>query len=46
MEDAGWEDSDNDGIRDKVDFKCTFDVYSPGVDQDRYYLAGALAENA
>ena len=46
LEDAGWEDSDNDGIREKGDLKCTFDVYSPGGDQDRYNLAVALAENA
>ena len=46
LEDAGWEDSDNDGIREKGDLKCTFDVYAPGGDQDRYNLAVALAENA
>ena len=46
MEDAGWKDTDEDGIREKGSQKCTFDVYAPGGDEDRYNLAVALAENA
>ena len=46
LEDAGWKDTDEDGIREKGSQKCTFDVYAPGGDEDRYNLAVALAENA
>ncbi|WP_242949415.1 ABC transporter substrate-binding protein [Butyrivibrio proteoclasticus] len=46
LEDAGWIDSDGDGIREKGDLKCSFDLIAPGNDEDRYKLATALAENA
>lgn len=45
LEEAGWEDSDGDGIREKGDVKCSFDLIAPGNDEDRYKLAAALAEN-
>lgn len=46
LEEAGWMDSDQDGIREKDGQVCAFDVYTAGGDQDRYQLAVALAENA
>jgi len=46
LEDAGWIDADGDGIREKGDLKCSFDLIAPGNDEDRYKLATALAENA
>ncbi len=46
LENAGWVDTDNDGIREKGDIRCSYEVYSAGGDQDRYQLASALAENA
>ena len=46
LEADGWKDSDQDGIREKGNQKCTFDVYAPGGDEDRYNLAVALSENA
>lgn len=46
LEEAGWVDRDDDGIREKDGQKCTFDVYAPGNDQDRYNLAVALSESA
>lgn len=46
LEDAGWVDADGDGIREKGDLKCSFDIIAPGNDEDRYKLATALAENA
>lgn len=46
LEEAGWKDADGDGIREKDGQICTFDVYAPGGDQDRYQLATALAEEA
>lgn len=46
LEDAGWVDTDKDGIREKDGLRCSFDVYAPGGDEDRYRLAVALAENA
>ena len=46
LEDAGWTDTDGDGIREKGDLKCSFDLIAPGNDEDRYKLATALAENA
>ena len=45
LEDAGWKDTDGDGIREKGDLKCSFDVYTPSDEQDRYQLAAALAED-
>ncbi|MDO4321262.1 MAG: ABC transporter substrate-binding protein [Lachnospiraceae bacterium] len=46
LEDAGWVDSNGDGVREKDGQDCTFDVYAPGADDDRYQLAVALAEDA
>lgn len=46
LEDAGWVDSDGDGIREKNGQKCTFNVYAASGDEERYNLAVALAENA
>lgn len=46
LEDAGWTDADGDGIREKGNLKCSFDLIAPGNDEDRYKLATALAENA
>lgn len=46
LEEAGWKDTDGDGIREKGDLKCAFDIIAPGNDEDRYKLASALAENA
>lgn len=46
LDEAGWKDEDGDGIREKGEQKCTFDIYAPGGDQDRYQLAVALAEDA
>lgn len=44
--DAGWVDTDNDGIREKDGLCCSFDIYAPGTDEDRYRLVVALAEDA
>ena len=46
LENAGWMDQDGDGIREKDGVRCTFDVYAPGSDKDRYNLAVALGEDA
>lgn len=46
LEKAGWKDTDGDGIREKGDLKCSFDLIAPGNDEDRYKLATALSENA
>ncbi len=46
LEDAGWTDEDNDGIREKDGQACSFEIIAPGSDEDRYKLATALAENA
>lgn len=46
LEEAGWRDEDDDGVREKDGVKCTFDVYAPGGDKDRYNLALALSEDA
>ena len=45
LETAGWIDEDGDGIREKDGQECTFDVYAPGGDEDRYRLAVAMAED-
>lgn len=46
LEEAGWKDLDGDGIREKNGQSCTFDLYAPGGDEDRYQLAVAFSENA
>lgn len=44
LEDAGWKDTDNDGIREKDNVKCEFNILASANDMQRYYLATALAE--
>lgn len=46
LSEAGWKDTDHDGILEKNGQKCQFDIIAPGNDEDRYKLAAALAENA
>lgn len=46
LENAGWKDSDGDGIREKNGVKCEFDVYCATEDPDRFLLATAVAEDA
>lgn len=46
LEDAGWVDTDGDGIRKKGKTRCSFDLIAPGNDEDRYKLASAFADNA
>lgn len=46
LEDAGWIDEDGDGIREKGKDRCSFEIYTPSDEQDRYQLAAALAEDA
>ena len=46
LEDAGWVDSNGDGVREKDGLDCAFDVYALGGDQDRFQLGSALAEDA
>ena len=46
LEEAGWIDSDNDGIREKDGIKCELEVCAAANDQQRYLLAVAVAEDA
>lgn len=46
LSEAGWKDADGDGIREKGEQKCSFEIYTPSDEQDRYELAAALAEEA
>ncbi len=46
LTDAGWVDTNNDGIREKEGLRCAFDIYAPGTDEDRYRLIVALSEDA
>lgn len=46
LEQAGWVDTDNDGIREKDGIKCEFTITGRTDDLQRYNLAVALSENA
>lgn len=46
LEDAGWVDTDGDGVREKDGLKCEYTIYALGGDQDRYQLGVAVAEDA
>ncbi len=46
LADAGWIDTDGDGIREKDGVKCEFTITGRTDDLQRYNLAVALAQNA
>lgn len=46
LEEAGWVDTDGDGIREKDGQKCEFRITGRTDDLQRYNLAIALSENA
>lgn len=46
LEEAGWIDSNCDGIREKEGLVCEFDVYSSSNDDQRYLLGCAVSEEA
>lgn len=46
LEEAGWVDTDGDGIREKNGLKCEFRISGRTDDLQRYNLAVALSENA
>lgn len=46
LEDAGWIDTDNDGIREKDGVRAEFDVYAFSFQMERYNLAVAAAAQA
>lgn len=46
LDEAGWTDSDGDGIREKDGVKCAFTITARTDDLQRYNLALALSENA
>ncbi|MDR2982756.1 MAG: ABC transporter substrate-binding protein [Puniceicoccales bacterium] len=46
LEEAGWVDTDGDGIREKDGVKCEFRITGRTDDLQRYNLAVALSENA
>jgi peptide/nickel transport system substrate-binding protein len=46
LEQAGWVDSDGDGIREKNGVRCEFRITGRADDLQRYNLAVAFAENA
>lgn len=46
LEDAGWIDSDNDGIREKDGLKAEFKLYHPSADVVRTNVALVVAEQA
>ncbi len=45
LDNAGWKIG-KDGVREKDGVPCSFNVYAPNNDNDRYALAVAVAENA
>jgi len=46
LEDAGWKDTDGDGIREKDGTKAEFDLYYSSSDQTRQALSVAVSEQA
>ncbi|MDR0539834.1 MAG: ABC transporter substrate-binding protein [Spirochaetaceae bacterium] len=46
LEEAGWKDTDSDGIREKNGVRCEFRITGRTDDLQRYNLAVALGENA
>lgn len=46
LEEAGWVDTDGDGIREKNGLKCEFRITGRTDDLQRYNLAVAFSENA
>lgn len=46
LEEAGWVDTDGDGIREKDGLKCEFRISGRTDDLQRYNLAVAFSENA
>ncbi len=46
LEEAGWVDTDGDGIREKNGLKCEFRISGRTDDLQRYNLAVAFSENA
>lgn len=46
LEEAGWKDTDGDGIRDKNGLKAQFTVTGRSNDLDRYNTVVALSQNA
>lgn len=46
LEDAGWEDIDGDGIREKNGTRAEFDLYYSSSDQTRQALSVAVSEQA
>ncbi|MGB9133273.1 MAG: ABC transporter substrate-binding protein [Methanosarcina sp.] len=46
LEDAGWKDSDGDGIREKDGTKAEFNLYYSSSDQTRQALSVAVSEQA
>ncbi len=46
LEEAGWKDSDSDGIREKNGTKAEFNLYYSSADQTRQALSTAVSEQA
>ena len=46
LDEAGWVDKDGDGIREKDNLKCEFNLYTASSDQSRYLLGSAVSEDA
>lgn len=45
LEKAGWLDTNGDGIRENGELICEFDIYTPVNDEERFFLATAVAED-